>query len=236
MPALSPEDLADLRRWLIAGAVVVLAHGSIAATMVRWRDPVVDPDEPAGVVVMELAPEQIAAREQSPSDAVPEKPIEKVEKELDEPVEPKGELPTEQKAEPKPPEEQPREARPLMTPQPELPKVAALPAAPVQGNKPIDSKALQLWSGEIAAALERKKRYPPEAHARRVQGVALVSFTLDQHGHVLESHIERSSGAADLDAEALALLYRAQPFPPGSGRGITAEQVRMTVPIRFSLR
>jgi periplasmic protein TonB len=234
---LTAEDFTDLGRWLFAGAIVVLAHGGIAAAMVRWQDPLPS-SEPTGAIVIEFAPEQIAAPEQVQSDAVPEKPIEKVEKEPEEKVEDKGELQVEQKVEPKPPEEMPRDASPLTTPPPELPKVAALPAAPVQGTptKQIDPKAMQMWVGEIAAAIERKKRYPAAAHARREQGTVQVTFTLDRHGHVIESHVERSSGAADLDAEALALLYRAQPFPPGAARGITDEQVHLTVPIRFSLK
>jgi hypothetical protein len=44
MKALSAEDVADLRRWLISGAVIVLAHGAIAAGMVNWRDEI----EPGG--------------------------------------------------------------------------------------------------------------------------------------------------------------------------------------------
>jgi len=45
MKALSAEDVADLRRWLISGAVIVLAHGAIAAGMVNWRDEI-EPGEP----------------------------------------------------------------------------------------------------------------------------------------------------------------------------------------------
>jgi periplasmic protein TonB len=103
-------------------------------------------------------------------------------------------------------------------------------------SKPVDPKAMQMWVGEIAAAIERKKRYPAAARARREQGTAQVAVTLDQHGHVIESHIERASGAADLDAEALALVYRAQPLPPGPARGSADELVRLTVRIRFSLK
>src|SRR5215475_401806 len=142
MLALTAEDFADLRRWVFAGAAVVLAYGGIAATMVRWHDPIAS-SEPTGAIVIEFAPEQIAAPEQVQSDAVPEKPIEKVKKEPEEKIEDKGELTVEQKVEPKPPEEQPRDASPLTTPPPELPKVAALPAAPVQGTptRQLDPKA-----------------------------------------------------------------------------------------------
>jgi protein TonB len=230
MLALTAEDFADLRRWLIAGSVVVVAHGALAAALVRWNDPVLS-SEPTGAIVLEFAPEQIAAPEQVQSDAVPEKPIEKVEKEPEK-VEDKGELTVEQKVEQKPPEEMPRDPSPISTPPPELPKIAALPAAPVQGTPKmaVDPKKLQTWVGQIAAAIERNKR-----HVRfRQDAVAEVTFTLDHEGNLIDSRITKSSGAADLDAEALAMLKRAQPFPPG--RDIPDEQRHLTVPIRFSLK
>jgi protein TonB len=236
--ALTADDIADLRRWLLAGLVVALAYGGIAAAMVQWHDPVSTFD-PAGAIVVEFAPEQLTAPEQVESDPVPDTPIEKVEKTEERPVDEKGEEELERKIEPKPPDEPPRDAVPVTTPAPqELPKVAALPAGPVQGTptKPVDMKAMQTWVGQISALLERKKRYPTTAYARREQGVAHVSFTLDRHGRLVESHIERSSGAADLDQEALALLNRAQPFPPSPATGVVGEHVHLTVPIRFSLK
>jgi protein TonB len=233
--ALTTDDIADLRRWLLASLVVALAYGGIAAAMVEWHDPI-STFEPAGAIVVEFAPEQLVAPEQVESDAVPDKPIEKVEKEEERPVEAKAEEELEHKVEPKPREEPPRDAVPVTTPAPpELPKVAALPVAPVPGT-PIDMKAMQSWVGAISALLERKKRYPAAAHARREQGIAQVSFTLDRQGRLVESHIEHSSGAADLDQEALALLHRAQPFPPQPENVFKGEQVHLTVPIRFRLK
>ena len=69
--ALTAEDLADLRRWLFAGVVVLLAHGFGAAAILRWHEPV-DPAEPTGAIVVEFSPEQVVAPEQVQSDAVPE--------------------------------------------------------------------------------------------------------------------------------------------------------------------
>jgi protein TonB len=83
--------------------------------------------------------------------------------------------------------------------------------------------------------LERNKRYPPAARSRRQQGVAQLFFSLDRHGHVTESRVLRSSGATTLDQEALALLRRAQPFPPPPPE-LTGERVGVTVPIRFNLK
>jgi protein TonB len=103
------------------------------------------------------------------SDPVPDQTNKQAEKE-EEKVEAKGDEPIQEKVEPKPLEQQPRQAVPLTTPPPlELPKTATRPAGPVQGSptKPIDPRAMQTWVGQIAAMLERKKRYPPGAHARR---------------------------------------------------------------------
>jgi periplasmic protein TonB len=238
MIGLAAEDLADLRRWAISGAIVVLAYGGIATAMVNWHDPVY-PAEPAGAVVVDFAPEQVAAPEQVQSDAVPDKPIEKVEKEQEEKVEAKGEEKIEEKVEPKPVEEPPRDAVAVTTPPPpELPKVAALPAAPVQGaqNRPIDSKALQTWMGQLSSLLERNKRYPAASLARREHGTAQVFFSLDRQGRVIESHIVRSSGAAALDEEALALLRRVQPFPAWPRDQFAGDHLDLTVPIIFGLK
>jgi periplasmic protein TonB len=238
MIALAAEDLADLRRWAISGAIVVFAYGGIAAAMVNWHDPV-DPAEPAGAIVIELAPEQVAAPEQVQSDAVPDKPIEKVEEKPEEKIEAKGEEKIEEKVEPKPREEQPRDAVAVTTPPPpELPKVAALPAGPVQGplSKPIDSKAVQAWMGQLSSLLERHKRYPAAALSGREQGTAQVFFSLDRQGRVIESRIVRSSGAAALDEEALALVRRVQPFPVWPREQFAGDHLDLTVPIRFSLK
>jgi protein TonB len=238
MIALTAEDLSDLRRWLFAGAIVVLVYAAAAAAIVSWHE-VVAPVDPASGIIVEFAPEQIAAPEQVQSEAVPDQTNKKVEKEQEEKVEAKGDEPIQEKVEPKPLEQQPRQAVPLTTPPPpELPKTAARPAGPVQGSptKPIDPRAIQTWVGEIAALLERKKRYPPAAHARREQGVTQVEFTLDPRGHVVDSRIVRSSGSRDLDEEALSLLRRAEPFPPSPARSTADELAHLTVPIRFSLK
>src|SRR5258708_13137191 len=55
MMVLSAEYAADLRRWGISGAIIVLAHGGFAAGMVNWRDEI-EPAEPAAAIVIEFAP------------------------------------------------------------------------------------------------------------------------------------------------------------------------------------
>ncbi len=135
------------------------------------------------------------------------------------------------------PQQEPRAPAPMTSAPQALPEeTAAIAAAPEQGPlRPSNSKAVPTWQTQIVALLERNKRYPPSAQSRREQGVAQVFFSLDRQGRVIESRVVRSSGAAALDEEALALLRRAQPFPPPPPE-LPGERVDLSVPIRFNLK
>jgi protein TonB len=257
---------AELRRWVLSAAVVIVAHAASAAAVVAWREPV-DPAEPASAIVVEFAPLPVAppnresdippGPEQVMSDASPERPVASIK----EPVEQRPEQKAEPVEEPPPevkPAPDPEVALPLPRPEekqetpqrqdPRLPapttsmpqaaplETAAIPAAPVQGSPtPKSSKAIPTWKSQIAALLERNKRYPPAAQARGERGIAQVVFSLDRQGRLLDSRVLRSSGAAALDEEALALLHRAQPFPAPPAE-LGGAHVDLTVPIRFNLR
>jgi protein TonB len=63
----------------------------------------------------------------------------------------------------------------------------------------------------------------------------MVNVTLSRTGQVLSMAIATSSGHADLDAEAQAWITRAEPmpaFPPE----ITAQQMALLIPLRFTLK
>jgi len=261
MMVLSAEYAADLRRWVISGAIIVLAHGGIAAGMVNWRDEI-EPAEPAAAIVIEFAPipagpampqTNIApGPEQVMSDASPNKPVESLEEKqkVEEKVasKPVEEPPPEVKPAPNPelavePPREVQETPKRQEPRPPAPttsapqaipeRTAALPAAPAQGQiTPQNSRALAAWRSQIVAMIERNKRYP-EASARRGEhGVAQVFFSLDRRGRLVDSRIVRSSGANALDEEALALLQRAQPFPPLPPE-ILGDRVNLLLPLRF---
>jgi protein TonB len=137
---------------------------------------------------------------------------------------------TPQRQEPRPPA--PATTAPQLVPE----QTAALPAAPMQGQlNPNISNAVPTWKTQIVALLERNKRYPETSQSRREQGVAQVFFSIDRQGRVIDSRVVRSSGAAALDEEALALLRRAQPFPKPPAE-LGGEHVDLTVPIRFNLK
>src|SRR5262249_54765795 len=135
-----------------------------------------------------------------------------------------------------PPQEQRTPAPATTAPQAIPERQAAIPAAPMQGRiTPIPSDAVPTWKSHILALLERHKRYPEAAQSRHQHGIAQVLFTLDRLGRVIRSRIVRSSGASTLDEEALALLLRAQPFPPPPLE-VPGERVDLSVPIRFNLK
>jgi protein TonB len=244
MIALKPEDLADLRRWAFSGAVVVAAYGGAATAVVNWHDPVFEAEPSGAIVLelgpIAVGPEM--PREDFPlgppmeaSEASPNKPT-------DSPDETQEKV--EQKVAAKPIEEPPPETKPMpdpdlaiappevqeKVPQRQVPRppapitaapqvvpeqTASLPAAPMQSvPKPDNTRAVQNWGNQISASIKRNLRFPETSRARRQQGVAQVSFVLDRQGRVLESRVVRSAGAAALDQEALAVLQRAQPFPP----------------------
>lgn len=106
-------------------------------------------------------------------------------------------------------------------------------AAPAPGaSSSHASQSPATWQGALLARLERYKRYPAEAMADHQEGVPMLHFAMDRHGHVLSAHIQRGSGHTLLDQEALALVRRAEPLPspPDS---VAGNPVVLTVPIEF---
>jgi TonB family protein len=66
----------------------------------------------------------------------------------------------------------------------------------------------------VVARLSAVKRYPDAARERAPNGVAVVSFSIGASGAVGAVSIAQSAGDTALDAEALATVRRASPFPP----------------------
>ncbi len=108
-------------------------------------------------------------------------------------------------------------------------------AAPVLPTPSIGSAdGPDSWEGRILATLDEHKHYPRSAQVMRREGVVLVRFVLDRQGALLSAGLDRSSGVAELDREALALLRRACPFPrvPDSRSG---DRFELIAPIEFML-
>ena len=87
----------------------------------------------------------------------------------------------------------------------------------------------------VAAHLQRFKQYPPGAKAAGQQGTARVSFTLGRGGQVLSAGLGGSSGYSALDAETLAMVRRAQPFPSFPS-DVKQGSMSFSAPVAFYIR
>lgn len=109
-------------------------------------------------------------------------------------------------------------AEQLMDPDP-APKYlfsGAAKAAPITGGKANSNYLSILW-GMIIPGMHR----PERAAANHNGGSGVVAFTVDIKGNLTGVAVQKSSGAPDLDAEAVASVRRAAPFPPPP-RGLIA--------------
>lgn len=108
-------------------------------------------------------------------------------------------------------------------------------AAPAEGSVSEAQVLPPGWQKAVMAHLGRHKRYPAEARIRHVEGEVLLRFVMDRTGRIRSASLTKGSGAAALDAEALAMLVRAQPLPPLPTQ-VRGEQVELVVPINYRLK
>jgi len=106
------------------------------------------------------------------------------------------------------------------------PTIAAPPAPQASSNAP------DTWQGHVLARLGKFRRYPTGARNRHEEGVPYIRFTMDRNGMVLSSTLERSSGFADLDREAVRLPKRAQPLPKPPP-AVVGDTIELVVPVEF---
>jgi protein TonB len=126
---------------------------------------------------------------------------------------------------------------------PPAPRASAAPKAERQASLTsssatagtTSSAALASYNQLVAAHLQRFKQYPSGARAAGEQGTSRLSFTLSRSGQVLSSRLAGSSGHSALDSETLAMIRRAQPFPP-MPPDLKQASMSFSVPVRFSAR
>lgn len=115
-------------------------------------------------------------------------------------------------------------------------KSAQEAGAPAHNEPSLTGNASRITFEQVLLGhLQRHKRYPRMARLRREEGVPYVRFIMNRAGSVLSVQLERGSGHALLDGEALALLVRAEPLPAIPG-DILDERLELVVPIEFFLR
>ena len=122
-------------------------------------------------------------------------------------------------------------AAPEATALPSAQKVAPQVASPPPGETLGPSiRVITEWQLKLITRLQKSKRYP--SNARGAQGVALVAFTIDPKGKIIDSRILQSSGSPTLDAEAIATIKRSEPLPLPPPN-LSADQLSFSLPIRY---
>lgn len=248
------EDL-HLGRWLIAGSIVVAVHAGLVAAYMFFAPNADLAGTASPPVLIDFQPDAAAPETQDDLAPGPEtaesepEPVPEVKQEVaEEPIievpptqtpdpeiiiPPKKEEVVEKKEEPapKPPEpvKKPVEkqvksvARPTSNPKVERRARAAVAPNPGSAGS---TNAVPNYRSLISAHLQRFKR--PAAG----EGTAVVSFTVDRSGRVVARNLARSSGSSTLDAEALAMIARAQPMPAFPA-AIAQQRLSFTQAIRF---
>jgi periplasmic protein TonB len=207
LPWFEYDEPRDLWRWIFAGGVVICVHAALIAAYLNFWHPVnAEIGDETPIISIELTAPQIDQVEQP---------------QVDKPVPQKQTSPD------------------------AIQQVEKQPPKPVQQTNPAQRTTVRevasapridpSWQSLLLKHLQEFKSYPLAARRRGEQGVVLLAFIIDRNGHVTSRHIVKGSGYAELDAEVMALVERAQPmpaFPPS----MTETDLSLTVPIRFSLR
>ena len=204
----------------------------------READPPPPPPEP---------PKQEAIQEQLAPTPPQENPV--VEAPPEQKVEPAPPKPEPAKIVPDQPKPIPAKPKPVRTEVKKpvdavpAPRTSAAPKAERQASLTPSSApagatsaaALASYNQRVAAHLQRFKQYPSGAKAAGEQGTSRLSFTLGRSGQVLGSRLAGSSGHPSLDGETLAMVRRAQPFPPMPPE-LKQASMSFSIPVQFSIR
>lgn len=163
--------------------------------------------------------------------------------------------PPEQKHDATPPKPEPAKVVPQEKPATERPKVVRreakkpsdAPPAPRTSAPPraereapmasamssgATASVIASYNQRVRAHLMRFHQYPSSGGGQR--GVARLSFTLSRSGNVTSSRVG-SSGVAAFDAQAMAMVRQAQPFPPFPPE-ISNGSMSFSIPVEFTVR
>lgn len=190
----------------------------------------VEEEEPPPPPAPELVPDAPPPPPNVVSQAVlapkpPETPKKKAEKPPEKPIK----KPVEKKDKPKKPVE--KKDKPQVASKsgggPKSDRQTADVTAASAAGSAVSEASRASWQNEVRSKIVRAKRFPSDARGQT--GVAVVSVTFGANGGASGVRLVRSSGNASLDAEAVAVMYRAAPYPIPPGGKTTV----LTVPLNF---
>lgn len=113
--------------------------------------------------------------------------------------------------------------------------VAAAPPSPPLPTGPRETTpGRDSWEGRVMARLERYRRYPSSARARRQEGTAQLRVSVARDGSLLHLSLQQSSGFALLDQAALDTFRHAAPLPTVPED--RPAPVELSFPVEFFMR
>ncbi|MCE7796432.1 TonB family protein [Sphingobium sufflavum] len=94
-----------------------------------------------------------------------------------------------------------------------VPVALPVPVAPSDGGRTdAPEQALLTYRRAVTARLAAERRYPGDALRRGHQGNGMILFRIDRTGSLLSAVVDKGTGSAELDREAVSLVRRAAPF------------------------
>lgn len=134
-----------------------------------------------------------------------------------------------------PPTTPPQPVTALPAPRQQQASIAAAPPSPPLPPGPSETPpGRDSWEGRVMAQLERFRRYPHAARARRIEGVVQMRVSVARDGRLLALSVEQSSGQPSLDQAALDTFRRAAPLPPVPDD--RPAPVELSFPVEFFMR
>ena len=111
--------------------------------------------------------------------------------------------------------------------------LAILAAFPTHAQTNAQNEIAQAWKARLSAHIASNRFFPAEARGQT--GEARIGFVIDRSGKLVSRALAASTGSRSLDAAALEIVARAQPFPPPPS-DLKEETFFLTVPIVFTGR
>ena len=111
--------------------------------------------------------------------------------------------------------------------------VSAIPSFAQTDGLNGQTNTAEAWKKKIVIQLVSKKVFPPGAIGQ--SGTAKVKFAIDRQGKLLSRELVESTGSELLDAAALTMVERAEPFPEPPAE-VSDDRLTFTVPVIFANR
>jgi protein TonB len=109
--------------------------------------------------------------------------------------------------------------------------VSAIPSYAQTDGLNAQTSTVGAWKKKIVAQLMRNKGSPPPG-ATGQSGKAIVKFAIDRQGKLISRELVKSTGSELLDAAAIEMVERTEPFPVPPAE-VSDDMLTFTVPVIF---